>query len=231
MGKKSKKFLAAAAQVEKKAYDVAEAVKLVKKISYEQFDASVEFAIRLNLDPRKAEQNLRGAVVLPHGTGKTKTVLVFAEGEKAKEAQEAGADFVGSDEYVEKIQKEGWLGFDSVVATPNMMAKIGRLGRILGPRGLMPNPKTGTVTMDVAKAVSEIKGGKVEYRVDKVGNIHVSVGKVSFDDEKLIENIKTIYDTIKKLRPSTVKGVYVKNVTIASTMGPGVKVDIDSLKA
>jgi large subunit ribosomal protein L1 len=231
MGKKSKKFLAAAAQVEKKAYDVAEAVKLVKQISFEQFDASVEFAIRLNLDPRKAEQNLRGAVVLPHGTGKTKTVLVFAEGEKAKEAQEAGADFVGSDEYVEKIQKEGWLGFDSVVATPNMMAKIGRLGRILGPRGLMPNPKTGTVTMDVAKAVSEIKSGKVEYRVDKVGNIHVSVGKVSFDDEKLVENIKTIFDTINKLRPSTVKGVYVKNVSIASTMGPGVKVDIDSLKA
>jgi large subunit ribosomal protein L1 len=231
MGKKSKKYLAAAAQVEKKAYDVEEAVKLIKKLSFEKFDASVDFAIRLNLDPRKAEQNLRGAVVLPHGTGKTKTILVFAEGEKAKEAQEAGADYVGSDEFVEKIQKEGWLDFESVVATPNMMAKIGRLGRILGPRGLMPNPKTGTVTMDVAKAVNEIKGGKVEYRVDKVGNIHVGIGKVSFEDEKLIENIKTIFNVLYKLRPSTVKGVYIKNITLASTMGPGIKVNTDSLKA
>ena len=229
MGKKSKKFLAAAAQIEQPVYGVKEAVELVKKISFEKFDASIDFAVRLNLDPRKAEQNLRGAVVLPHGTGKTKTVLVFAEGEQAKEAKEAGADFIGDDEYVDKIQK-GWLEFDTVVATPNMMGKIGRLGRILGPRGLMPNPKTGTVTMDVAKAVQEIKAGKVNYRVDKVGNIHVTVGKVSFDSEKLVENIKTIYDTLYKLRPSTVKGVYVKNVAIASTMGPGVKVDPESLK-
>ena len=230
MGKKSKKFLAAAAQIESKAYGIQEAVQLLKKLSYEKFDASVDFAIRLNLDPRKAEQNIRGAVVLPHGTGKTKTVLVFAEGDKAKEAQEAGADYVGDDEFVEKIQK-GWLEFDTVVATPNMMGKIGRLGRILGPRGLMPNPKTGTVTMDVAKAVQEIKAGKVNYRVDKVGNIHVSIGKVSFEDSMLIENIRTIFDTLYKLRPSTVKGVYVKNVAIASTMGPGIKVDPDSLKA
>jgi large subunit ribosomal protein L1 len=229
MAKKGKKLLAAAAQVENKAYTLTEAVQLLKKVSFEKFDASVEFAIRLNLDPRKAEQNLRGAVVLPHGTGKTKKVLVFAVGDKAKEAEAAGADYVGDDEYVEKIQKDGWLDFDTVVATPDMMAKIGRLGRILGPRGLMPNPKTGTVTMDVEKAVNEIKAGKVNYRVDKVGNIHVTVGKVSFDDQKLKENIRVIYDTLVKLRPSTVKGVFVKNVTIASTMGPGIKVDSDTI--
>lgn len=229
MAKKGKKLLAAAAQVENKAYTLKEAVTLLKKVSFEKFDASVEFAIRLNLDPRKAEQNLRGAVVLPHGTGKTKKVLVFAVGDKAKEAEAAGADYVGDDEYVQKIQKDGWLDFDTVVATPDMMAKIGRLGRILGPRGLMPNPKTGTVTMDVEKAVNEIKAGKVNYRVDKVGNIHVTVGKVSFDDQKLIENIRVIYDTLVKLRPSTVKGVFVKNVTIASTMGPGIKVDSDTI--
>ena len=229
MAKRSKKYLAAAAQIKDQAYDLKDAVALVKQVSFEGFDASIEFAIRLNLDPRKAEQNLRGAVVLPHGTGKTKTVLVFAEGEQAKQAEEAGADYVGVDEYVEKIQK-GWLDFDTVVATPNLMGKIGRLGRVLGPRGLMPNPKTGTVTMDVEKAVSEIKAGKVNYRVDKVGNIHVTVGKVSFDDDKLVENVKTIFDTLYKLRPSTVKGVYVKNVALASTMGPGVKVNPESCK-
>lgn len=229
MAKKSKKFQAAAAQVEKQAYDIKDAVQLLKKISFEGFDASVELAVRLNLDPRKAEQNLRGAVVLPHGTGKTKTVLVFAEGDQAKEAKEAGADFVGDDEYVEKIQ-QGWLGFDTVVATPNMMGKIGRLGRVLGPRGLMPNPKTGTVTMDVAKAVQEIKAGKVNYRTDKVGNIHANIGKVSFEEDKLIENIRTLFDTLAKLRPATVKGIYVKNVTIATTMGPGIKINADSLK-
>lgn len=229
MAKRSKKYLAAAAQIKDQAYDLKDAVALVKQVSFEGFDASIEFAIRLNLDPRKAEQNLRGAVVLPHGTGKTKTVLVFAEGEQAKQAEEAGADYVGVDEYVEKIQK-GWLDFDTVVATPNLMGKIGRLGRVLGPRGLMPNPKTGTVTMDVEKAVSEIKAGKVNYRVDKVGNVHVTVGKVSFEDDKLVENVKTIFDTLYKLRPSTVKGVYVKNVALASTMGPGVKVNVDSCK-
>ena len=229
MAKKGKKFLAAAAQVDAlKAYDVTEAVELLKKVSFEKFDASVEFAIRLNLDPRKAEQNLRGALVLPHGTGKTKRVLVFAQGEKAKEAEAAGADFIGDDDIVKKIQ-DGWMDFDSVVATPDMMAKISKLGRVLGPRGLMPNPKTGTVTMDVTKAVNEIKAGKVEYRVDKVGNIHVTVGKVSFDTPKLVENLKTLYNVLVKLRPSTVKGVFVQNVAIASTMGPGIKVDPDTI--
>jgi large subunit ribosomal protein L1 len=229
MAKKGKKFQAAAAQVDSlKAYSATEAVELLKKVSFEKFDASVEFAIRLNVDPRKAEQNLRGALVLPHGTGKSKTVLVFAQGEKAKEAEAAGADFIGDDEIVKKIQ-DGWLGFDSVVATPDMMAKIGRLGRVLGPRGLMPNPKTGTVTMDVTKAITEIKAGKVEYRVDKVGNVHVTIGKVSFDAPKLVENMKTIHNTLVKLRPSTVKGVYVQNVAISSTMGPGIKIDGDTI--
>jgi len=228
MAKKGKKFLAAAAQVEAKLYSASEAIELLKKVSFENFDASVEFAIRLNLDPRKAEQNLRGAVVLPHGTGKTKRVLVFAKGDKAKEAEEAGADFVGDDEMVQKVL-QGWMDFDTVVATPDMMAKVGRLGRTLGPKGLMPNPKTGTVTMDVTKAINEIKAGKVEYRVDKVGNIHVTIGKVSFDKVKLLENMRTIYETLTKLRPSTVKGVFIQNVTIASTMGPGIKVADDSI--
>jgi len=229
MAKKGKKLVAALAQVDStKKYELSEAIALVKKVSFEKFDASVEFAIRLNLDPRKAEQNLRGALVLPHGTGKQRTVLVFAQGDKAKEAQEAGADFVGDDDLVKKIS-DGWMDFDSVVATPDMMGKIGKLGRVLGPRGLMPNPKTGTVTMDVAKAVAEIKAGKVEYRVDKVGNIHANIGKVSFEDFKLRENIVALYDTLVKLRPSTVKGVFVQNLSIATTMGPGVKVDTDSV--
>jgi len=229
MAKKGKKFIAAQAQVDStKRYELTEAIALIKKVSFEKFDASVEFAIRLNLDPRKAEQNLRGATVLPHGTGKTKRVLVFAQGEKAKEAEEAGADFIGDDETVKKIQ-EGWLEFDTVVATPDMMSKIGRLGRVLGPRGMMPNPKTGTVTMDVTKAINEIKAGKVEYRVDKVGNVHVTIGKVSFDNDKLAENFMAIYDVLAKLRPSTVKGNYILNLSLASTMGPGIKIDLDSL--
>lgn len=229
MAKKGKKFLAAAAQVDStKNYTADEAITLLKKVSFEKFDASVEFAIRLNLDPRKAEQNLRGAVVLPHGTGKTKRVLVFAKGDKAKEAEAAGADFVGDEDLVNKVL-QGWMDFDTVVATPDMMSKVGKLGRTLGPRGLMPNPKTGTVTMDVTKAVNEIKAGKVEYRVDKVGNIHVTIGKVSFDDAKLKENLVLIYDTLNKLRPSTVKGVFVKNLSIASTMGPGIKVDNETI--
>jgi large subunit ribosomal protein L1 len=229
MAKKGKKFIAAQAQVDAtKRYELTEALALIKKVSFEKFDASVEFAIRLNLDPRKAEQNLRGATVLPHGTGKTKTVLVFAQGDKAKEAEEAGADFIGDDETVKKIQ-DGWLGFDTVVATPDMMSKIGRLGRVLGPRGMMPNPKTGTVTMDVTKAINEIKAGKVEYRVDKVGNVHVTIGKVSFDNDKLAENFMAIYDVLAKLRPSTVKGNYILNLSLASTMGPGIKIDLDSL--
>jgi large subunit ribosomal protein L1 len=229
MAKKGKKFIAAQAQVDStKRYELTDALALLKKVSFEKFDASVEFAIRLKLDPRKAEQNLRGATVLPHGTGKTKRVLVFAQGEKAKEAEEAGADFIGDDETVKKIQ-EGWLEFDTVVATPDMMSKIGRLGRVLGPRGMMPNPKTGTVTMDVTKAINEIKAGKVEYRVDKVGNVHVTIGKVSFDNDKLAENFKAIYNVLAKLRPSTVKGIYIQNISIASTMGPGIKIDVDSL--
>ena len=229
MAKKGKKFLAAAAQVDVlKAYSAVEAIDLLKKISFEKFDASIEFAIRLKLDPRKAEQNLRGAVVLPHGTGKTKTVLVFAKGDKAKEAEAAGADFVGDQEFIDKVLK-GWLDFDTVVATPDMMAQVGKLGRTLGPKGLMPNPKTGTVTMDVTKAINEIKAGKVEYRVDKVGNIHVSIGKVSFSNDKLFDNLKTIFETIHRLRPATVKGVYIENLSIASTMGPGIKVDTETI--
>ncbi len=229
MAKKGKKFLAAAAQVEvTKNYPASEAIDLLKKVSFEKFDASVEFAIRLNLDPRKAEQNLRGAVVLPHGTGKTKKVLVFAKGDKAKEALAAGADYVGEAELVEKVLK-GWSDFDTVVATPDMMSQVGKLGRTLGPKGLMPNPKTGTVTMDVTRAVNEIKAGKVEYRVDKVGNINLTIGKVSFSAEKLSENLEMIYTTLVKLRPATVKGVFVENLAIASTMGPGIKIDPDTI--
>ncbi len=229
MAKKGKKFLAAAAQVDvTKSYVASDAIDLLKKVSFEKFDASVEFAIRLNLDPRKAEQNLRGAVVLPHGTGKTKKVLVFAKGDKAKEALAAGADYVGEAELVEKVLK-GWADFDTVVATPDMMSQVGKLGRTLGPKGLMPNPKTGTVTMDVTRAVNEIKAGKVEYRVDKVGNINLTIGKVSFTAEKLAENLETIYTTLLKLRPATVKGVYIENLAIASTMGPGIKIDPDTI--
>ena len=229
MAKKGKKFIAASAQVDVlKAYPAVEAIELLKKVSFEKFDATIEFAIRLNLDPRKAEQNLRGAVVLPHGTGKTKTVLVFAKGDKAKEAEAAGADFVGEQDLVDKVLK-GWFGSDTVVATPDMMSQVGKLGRTLGPKGLMPNPKTGTVTMDVAKAIKEIKAGKVEYRVDKIGNIHVSIGKVSFEAEKILDNLKTIFETIYRLRPATVKGVYIENLSIASTMGPGIKVDTDTI--
>jgi large subunit ribosomal protein L1 len=228
MAKKGKKFLAAAALVEAKTYSAGEAIELLKKVSFENFDASVEFAIRLNLDPRKAEQNLRGAVVLPHGTGKTKKVLVFAKGEKAKEAEAAGADYVGDDEYVQKVLG-GWFDFDTVVATPDMMSKVGRLGRTLGPKGLMPNPKTGTVTMDVTRAINEIKAGKVEYRVDKVGNIHVAIGKRSFDNAKLLENLQVIFETLLKLRPSTVKGTYIENISIGTTMSPGIKLDKDHI--
>ncbi len=226
MAKKGKKYTEALSKVDRtKTYPVEEAVELVKSISFEKFDASVELAFNLNLNPRKAEQNLRGALVLPHGTGKTKTVLVFAKGEKAKAAEAAGADYVGDDDLAKKIQ-DGWTEFDVVIATPDMMSTVGKLGRILGPKGLMPNPKTGTVTMDVEKAVSDSKGGKITYRVDKFGNIIVLVGKVSFEVEKLVENIKSVIDVIRKLRPSTVKGIYLKNVSISSTMGPGVKLEV-----
>ncbi|MEC1583647.1 50S ribosomal protein L1 [Bacillus subtilis] len=225
MAKKGKKYVEAAKLVDRsKAYDVSEAVALVKKTNTAKFDATVEVAFRLGVDPRKNDQQIRGAVVLPNGTGKTQRVLVFAKGEKAKEAEAAGADFVGDTDYINKIQK-GWFDFDVIVATPDMMGEVGKIGRVLGPKGLMPNPKTGTVTFEVEKAIGEIKAGKVEYRVDKAGNIHVPIGKVSFEDEKLVENFTTMYDTILKAKPAAAKGVYVKNVAVTSTMGPGVKVD------
>ena len=222
--KKGKKYIEAAKQVDStKQYTVEEAVALLKKVHFEKFDASVEIAFRLNLHPRKAEQNLRGAFVLPNGTGKTKKVLVFAKGEKAAEAEAAGADYVGEADYVQKIMG-GWFDFDTVVATPDMMAVIGKLGRVLGPKGLMPNPKTGTVTNDLTKALADIKAGKVEYRVDKVGNIQLGIGKVSFDNQKLVENINATVELFKKLKPATVKGTFIKNITISSTMGPGIKI-------
>ncbi len=222
---KGKKYKTALEKIERgKRYPVKEAVELLKSTAFETFPASVECAIRLNLDPRKADQNLRGALVLPHGTGKTKRVLVFAKGDKAKEAEAAGADHVGDEELAEKISG-GWTDFDTVVATPDMMSHVGKLGRILGPKGLMPNPKTGTVTMDIQKAVEEIKAGKVEYRTDKVGNIHVTLGKIDFEADKLLENLRAFYDLMIKSRPATVKGVFVQNLSIATTMGPGIKID------
>jgi len=225
MAKKGKKHLEAVKLVDRsKAYDVKEAIELVKKTNYAKFDATVEVAFRLGVDPRKNDQQIRGAVVLPNGTGKTQRVLVFAKGEKAKEAEAAGADYVGDSDYINKIQ-QGWFDFDVVVATPDMMGEVGKLGRVLGPKGLMPNPKTGTVTFEVEKAVKEIKAGKVEYRVDKAGNVHVPIGKVSFEDEKLVENFTTIYETLLKAKPAAAKGTYMKNVSVTSTMGPGIKVD------
>lgn len=228
--KRGKKYLEAAKLFDRDTKYVAdEALGLVKKTSFVSFDASVEAAFRLNLDPRQAEQNLRGAIVLPHGTGKTQRVVVIAEGEQAKEAEAAGADRVGGDELIQEISK-GWLDFDVMVATPSMMAKLGKLGRLLGPKGLMPNPKTGTVTNDVDKAVQEIKNGKIEYRTDKVGNIHVPIGKVSFDTKKLVENLEAIYQQLVRIKPSTLKGTYVKNITVTSSMGPGIKVLEESIK-
>ncbi|MGK0605155.1 50S ribosomal protein L1 [Enterococcus gilvus] len=225
MAKKSKKMQAALKKIDAtKAYPVAEAVALAKEINFAKFDATVEVAYKLNVDPKKADQQIRGAVVLPNGTGKTQTVLVFAKGEKAKEAEAAGADFVGDDDMVAKIQG-GWFDFDVVVATPDMMATVGKLGRVLGPKGLMPNPKTGTVTMDVTKAVEEVKAGKVTYRVDKAGNVHVPIGKVSFDDAKLVENFNTINETLVKAKPATAKGQYIKNISMTTTFGPGIHVE------
>ncbi|AZV40847.1 50S ribosomal protein L1 [Peribacillus asahii] len=231
MAKKGKKYLEAAQLIDRtKAYSVVEAVELAKKANFSKFDATVEVAFRLGVDPKKADQQIRGAVVLPNGTGKTQRVLVFAKGEKAKEAEAAGADFVGDADYINKIQ-QGWFDFDVIVATPDMMGEVGKLGRVLGPKGLMPNPKTGTVTFDVTKAVNEIKAGKVEYRVDKAGNIHAPIGKVSFEDAKLVENFTTIYDTLLKVKPAAAKGTYMKNISVTTTMGPGVKVDASTFNA
>ena len=206
-------------------YDVAEAISLVKKTAVAKFDETVEAHIRLGVDGRHADQQVRGAVVLPHGTGKTVRVLVFAKGDKVAEAEAAGADFVGGEELIPRIQNEGWFDFDVVVATPDMMGVVGRLGRVLGPKGLMPNPKAGTVTMDVTKAVNDIKAGKIEYRLDKANIIHCPVGKASFTEEQLTENFNTLMDAIVKAKPASAKGTYMKSVTVTSTMGPGIKVN------
>ena len=222
-----KKYRAALEQVDSaKLYDYKEAIALAKKISTTKFDSSMEASFVLNVDPRQAEQNIRGAMVLPHGTGKTQRVLVITQGAKEEEAKAAGADFVGGVDMIQQIQG-GWFDFDIIVATPDMMGQLGKLGKLLGPKGLMPNPKTGTVTMDVAKAIDEIKKGKVEYRVDKDGNINVLFGKVSFTEEALVENFKALYDRIVKARPVTVKGAYLKGVTVSTTMGPGIKVTVE----
>lgn len=227
--KKGKKYLEAVSKVDKtRVYTLDEAVKLVKETSVSKFDGSVEIAMRLNLDTRKSDQQLRGAIVLPNGTGKEKKVLVIAKGDNAKAAKEAGADYVGDTDMLEKIEKENWLDFDVMIATPDMMPLLGKLGKVLGPKGLMPNPKTGTVTTDVKKAVSDVKKGRVEYKTDSYGNVHALVGKVSFTEEALMENIKTFVAVILKSKPSVVKGVYVKNVALSTTMGPGIKLDINS---
>lgn len=229
MAKKSKNLRAALGKIDStKLYSVEEAVALAKETNFAKFDASVEVAYNLNIDVRKADQQIRGAMVLPNGTGKTSRVLVFARGAKAEEAKAAGADFVGEDDLVAKING-GWLDFDVVIATPDMMAVVGRLGRILGPRNLMPNPKTGTVTMDVAKAVEESKGGKITYRADKAGIVHALIGKVSFDADKLVENFKAFHDVMVKAKPATAKGTYMTSVTITTTQGVGIKVDPNSL--
>lgn len=229
MKKKGKKYLQALELIEKgKAYTKEEAIALVKKTSTSKFDGSVEVAIKLNLDTRKSDQQLRGAIVLPNGTGKTKKVLVLSKTDQAKIAKEAGADYVGDADIIEKIEKENWLDFDVIIATPEMMPMLGKLGKVLGPRGLMPNPKTGTVTTDVKKAIDDIKKGRVEYKTDSYGNVHAIIGKVSFDEKKLVENLDAVVDVILKSKPSTVKGQYLKNISISATMGPGVKIDLSS---
>jgi large subunit ribosomal protein L1 len=229
--KSGRKYNTAAALVDRKGYTVEEAVPLVQKVKYAKFDETVELHMRLGVDPKHADQMVRGTVVLPNGLGRSKTVLVIASGEKQKEAQEAGADFVGGEEMVQKIQQENWIAFDAVVATPDMMRSVGRLGKVLGPRGLMPNPKTGTVTVDVARAVREVKAGKVEFRVDKTGVIHAPVGKVSFAADKLLENAQSLIQAILRAKPAAAKGKYVRSATICSTMGPGVSLDVTVFNA
>ena len=227
--KRSKRYVSNLEKLDKnKAYSAIEAVKLVKETSNAKFDSTIEVAMNLNLDTKKNDQQLRGAVVLPNGTGKTKRILVLAKGDQAKAAKEAGADFVGDLDMIQKIEKESWFDYDVIIATPEMMPMLGKIGKLLGPKGLMPNPKTGTVTMDTAKAIEETKKGKVNYRTDSFGNVHGIVGKASFDDAKLVENLKAFVEAIMKVKPSTVKGAYVKNVSISSTMGPGVKIDLNS---
>ena len=228
--KHGKKYLEAAKAIDRAAlYDTADAVALVKKTATAKFDETIEAHIRTGCDGRHADQQIRGAVVLPHGTGKKVRVLVFAKGDKVAEAEEAGAEFVGGEELIPKIQNENWFDFDVVVATPDMMGVVGRLGRVLGPKGLMPNPKAGTVTMDVKKAVADIKAGKIEYRLDKTNIIHVPIGKASFSEEQLADNFQTLIDAINKAKPSTLKGQYLKSVTLTSTMGPGVKLNVGKL--
>jgi large subunit ribosomal protein L1 len=230
MAKISKKRAAAEAKVDAdKLYDLGDAMALVKEVNQTKFDSSVDVHVRMGIDPRKADQALRGTVSLPHGTGKTKRVLVLCTPDKEAEATEAGADFAGLDELIQKIQG-GWTDFDVVIATPNVMAQVGKIGRTLGPRGLMPNPKTGTVTPNVGAAVAEVKGGKISFRVDKYGIIHSSIGRVSFTAEKLAENAMELLDTLKRMKPSSAKGIYMKTITVASTMSPGVKVDPKSIK-
>jgi large subunit ribosomal protein L1 len=225
MGRVGKRFKKAKSQVENRVYKLEEAIPLVKKLATAKFDETVEIALRLGVDPKHADQMVRGTVVLPHGLGKTKKVCVIAAGEKIKEAEQAGADFAGGEELVAKIQQEGWLDFDALIATPDMMKSVGRLGKVLGPKGLMPNPKTGTVTFDLAKAIQEIKAGKVEFRVDKTSIIHTPLGKASFTSEKLLDNARTLIDSVMKAKPAAAKGKYVRSIFISSTMGPGVSVD------
>jgi large subunit ribosomal protein L1 len=230
MSKAGKKFGAAAKLVEKPAYTLAEAMPILKKAAFAKFDETVELAMRLGVDPKHADQMVRGTVVLPHGLGKSKRVIVITSGEKVREAREAGADEAGGDDIVQRIQG-GWMDFDAVIATPDMMRSVGKLGKILGPHGLMPNPKTGTVTMDVVKAVKEVKAGKVEFRVDKTGIIHCALGKVSFDAQKLVENAQALISSIVKAKPATAKGRYVKSIAVSSTMGPGIHIDTASVEA
>lgn len=227
--KKSKRYASLIQNVDKnKMYDYKEAIKLVKETSNLKFDSTIEVAMNLNLDTKKADQQLRGAIALPNGTGKTKKILVLAKGEQARMAKEAGADYVGDTDMIEKMEKENWFPFDVIVATPEMMPLLGKIGKILGPKGLMPNPKTGTVTMEVDKTVNEIKKGKVNYRTDSFGNVHGIIGKSSFDNKMLEENLSAFVNTILKVKPTTVKGTYVKNISISSTMGPGIKMDLNS---
>lgn len=231
MKKSGKNITKARKAVEARPYAIADAVPLLQKVKYAKFDETVEVTLRLGVDPKHADQMVRGTVVLPHGLGKSKRVLVITTGEKLREAEQAGADFVGGEDMVEKINKENWTDFDALVATPDMMKSVGRLGKVLGPKGLMPNPKTGTVTFDVARAVQEVKAGKVEFRVDKTGVIHVPVGKVSFETPKLLENANSLIQAVLKAKPSAAKGKYVKSVTICSTMGPGVHLDVSVFNA